>query len=174
MGVICLSKDKPVQFMIMDACVLIDYMNGEPDLFKLISSHVGPLYVATPVMEEVDSINSLDEFEDLGLLPIEPDLEDVFEATEMDGKTSFQDNICYLTAKRQGMTCITNDTNLRKQCYASDVPTLWGLELILKLVKVGGLSNKEASLIAYEIHKSNPRHISQKVLDGFIAKLRNM
>jgi hypothetical protein len=43
-----LSKANPTRFMIMDACVLIDYMNGEPDLFKLISSHIGPIYVATP------------------------------------------------------------------------------------------------------------------------------
>ena len=77
----------------MDACVLIDYMNGEPDLFKLISSHIGPIYVATPILEEVDSINSIEELEDLGLLPIEPEIEDVFTAEEMDGQTSFQDNM---------------------------------------------------------------------------------
>jgi rRNA-processing protein FCF1 len=160
--------------MIMDACVLIDYVNGEPDLFKLISAHIGALYVATPILEEVDSIDSIDELEELGLLPIEPEIDDVFEATEMDGKTSFQDNLCFLTAKRQGMTCITNDTNLRKQCTASEVPILWGLELILELVKSGGLIKKEASLIATEIHKSNPRHINQKVLNGFLSKLKSV
>lgn len=88
-----MSKANPTRFMIMDACVLIDYMNGEPDLFKLISSHIGPIYVATPILEEVDSINSIEELEDLGLLPIEPEIEDVFTAEEMDGQTSFQDNM---------------------------------------------------------------------------------
>ena len=58
-----MSKANPTRFMIMDACVLIDYMNGEPDLFKLISSHIGPIYVATPILEEVDSINSIEELE---------------------------------------------------------------------------------------------------------------
>ena len=159
-----MSKENPGTFMIMDACVLIDYMNSEPDLFKLIATYIGALYVATPILEEVDSIESFDELEELGLLPIEPEIDDVFEATSMDGKTSFQDNLCFLTAKRQSMTCITNDTNLRKQCTASEVPIIWGLELILELVKIGGILKKEATLIATEIHKSNPRHINQKVL----------
>lgn len=61
-------KSNPTRFMIMDACVLIDYMNGEPDLFKLISSHIGSIYVAAPILEEVDSIKSIEELEDLGLI----------------------------------------------------------------------------------------------------------
>lgn len=169
-----MNKENPVRFMIMDACVLIDYINGEPDLFKLISTHIGAIYVTTPILEEVDSIESIEELEELGLLPIEPEIDDVFEATNMNGKTSFQDNLCYLTAKRQGMICVTNDTNLRKQCSSSDIPILWGLQLILELVKTGGISKKEASFIATEIHKSNPRHINQKVLDGFLRKLNRI
>lgn len=86
--------------MIMDACVLIDYMNGEPDLFKVISSHIGPIYIATPILEEVDSIKSIEELEDLGLIASEPEIEDVFTAEELDGQTSFQDTICFLTAKK--------------------------------------------------------------------------
>jgi len=41
------------QLMIMDACVLIDFIHGDPKLFKLISSHISPIFVATPVVEEV-------------------------------------------------------------------------------------------------------------------------
>jgi rRNA-processing protein FCF1 len=154
-----LSKANLIQFMIMDACVLIDYMNGEPDLFKLIASHIGPIYVATPILEEVDSIKSIEELEDLGLIPIEPEIEDVFTANDMDGQTSFQDNICFLTAKRQNFTCVSNDTNLRRQCTDASVPILWGLELILDLTKAGGILKKEASRLAKDIQKSNPRHI---------------
>jgi hypothetical protein len=160
-----LSKANPIQFMIMDACVLIDYMNGEPDLFKLISSHIGPIYVATPILEEL---------EDLGLIPIEPEIGDVFTANEMDGQTSFQDNICFLTAKRQSFTCVSNDTNLRRQCTDSSVPILWGLELILDLTKAGGILKKEASRIAGDIQKSNPRQISVRILSDFEAKLKRL
>jgi len=160
--------------MIMDACVLIDYMNGEPDLFKLISSHIGPIYVATPILEEVDSINSIEELEDLGLVPIEPEIDDVFSAEDMDGQTSFQDNICFLTAIRQSFTCVSNDTNLRRQCTNADVPIFWGLELILDLTKAGGILKKEASRIARDIQKSNPRHITAKILSDFEAKLKRL
>lgn len=169
-----MSQGHPARFMIMDACVLIDYMNGESDLFRLISAHIGPIYIATPVLEEVDSIKSLEELEKLGLLPIEPEMEDVFKAANMDGRTSFQDNLCYLTAKRQSLTCVSNDRNLRTQCEISDIPILWGLELILELVKAGGLSKKEASHIAEEIHNSNPRHIGPTVLSGFLSKLKDV
>jgi len=160
--------------MIMDACVLIDYMNGEPDLFRLISSHIGPIYVVTAILEEVDCITSIADLEELGLIPLEVEVEDVFLAADMMGPTSFQDNLCFLTAKRKNLTCVTNDKNLRLQCENSHVSILWGLELVLELAKTGGISRKKAMQIAIEIHVSNPRHISQKVLDGFLAKLASL
>lgn len=101
-----------------------------------------------PILEEVDSIGSLEELEDPGLIPIEPEIEDVFTAQEMDGQTSFQDNICFLTARRQRFTCVSNDTHLRRHCSHASIPTLWGLELILLLTKVGGIWKKEAFRIA--------------------------
>jgi len=169
-----LSRKDPVRFMIMDACVLIDYMNGEPDLFRLISSYIGPIYVVTAILEEVDCIKSIAELEELGLFPIDVEVADVFLAAEMIGPTSFQDDLCLLTAKRQNLTCITNDKKLRVQCENSNVSILWGLELVLELAKLGGISRKRATQIAIKINVSNPRHISQKVLDGFIAKLSSL
>lgn len=166
-----MNHTTPERLLIMDACVLIDYMKGELELFKLISSHIGPIFVATPIIEEVDFINNLDELEELGLIPLEPELEDVFQANELGGQTSFQDNICYLTAIRQGMTCVTNDKNLRKRCVESEVPIIWGMELILKLVEANGITCEEALIIAEEIHKANPHHIGKKVLKSFKLKL---
>ncbi len=169
-----MNTPNPIQFMIMDACVLIDYMNGKPDLFKLISSYIGPIYVATPILEEVDSIKSIEELEELGLIPIEPEIEDLFTADDMEGQTSFQDNICYLTAKRNNFTCVSNDTNLRRQCKNANIPVLWGLELILALTKAGGLLKKEAARIAKDIQKSNPRHINKNILKDFEAQLKRL
>ena len=167
-----LEKANPNQFMIMDACVLIDYMNGEPNLFRLISFYIGPIYVVTPILEEVDSITSIKELEVLGLRPIEPEIEDVFTANEMDGQTSFQDNICFLTAKRRCFTCISNDTTLRRKCKDAKVPILWGLELVLNLTKAGGILKGEALRIAKVIQKSNPRHMTTRILNDFEAKLK--
>ncbi len=89
----------------------------------------------------------------------------------MRGSTSFQDNICLLTAKRHGMTCITNDKSLRKACSEHDVLIMWGLELLLGLVRSGGLDHKSALDIARQIHADNPRHISPKVIADFRKKL---
>ena len=148
-----MRKANPIHHMIIDACVLIDFMKVEPDLFKLISRHIGPIYVDTSLLEEVYSIQSIEDLEDLGLIPIEPEIEDVFTAEEMDGQTSFQDNICFLTAKRQGFTCISNDKRLRKLCTDAAVSMFWGLELILSLTKAGGIHKKEAYRIAGDIRK---------------------
>lgn len=169
-----MSGADPTRYMIMDACVLIDYMNGEPNLFKLISTHIGPIHVATPVVEEVDYFKSIKDIEDFGLISIEPEIDDVFTAEEMDGQTSFQDNLCFLTAKRQGLTCISNDKNLRKQCTDANVPIIWGLELILELTKAGGVAKKQASRIARNIQKSNPRHINTRILNDFEGKLKGL
>jgi hypothetical protein len=158
------------QLMIMDACVLIDFIHGDPKLFKLISSHIGPIFVATPVVEEVDSIHSIEELESLGLIPFEPDIDDLFSADAMSGQTSFQDNLCFLIAKRQGFTCISNDKVLRKKCIDSNISVVWGLELLLWLRKANGITSMEAIRIAREIQKTNPRHISITILKDFEAK----
>lgn len=159
------------RFMLMDACVLIDYMDGEPDLFKLISSHIGPIYVATPILDEVDSIASIGKLKKLGLIPIKPEPDDGVRAENMAGKTSSPDNVCFLIAKQRELTCVSNDRNLRKKCKASNIPILWGLELILELVKVNGLSKEKASRIAEKIYQSNPQYINMKVLERFRAEL---
>jgi rRNA-processing protein FCF1 len=172
MGDLRLSGSDPIRLLIMDACVLIDYINSEPDLFQMINSHIGQIYVVTPVIEEVDSIESVEELQDFDLEVLEPDVEDLFEAGSMTGRTSFQDNICYLTAKRHDLVCVTNDKNLRSLCGSHSVSILWGLELILNLVAAGGMTRQEASEIGKKIHESNPKHISKTVLGAFLAKLK--
>ena len=174
MGKYCVNTACRPRFMIIDACVLIDYMNGEPSLFNLISSHISPIYIASPVLEEIDSISSVEELENLGLVLIEPAIEDVFTAGKIKGPTSFQDNICFLTALRQGFTCVSNDKNLRKQCTNANVPVLWGLELLLELTRGGGIHRREASKIARAIQKSNPKHVTNKILTDFEDLLKQL
>lgn len=162
------------KLLILDSCVLIDFMNGEPKLFHLLAEKVGKIHVVTPIIEEVDSIQSLKDLEDLGLIALEPDIEDVFTALKLKGKTSFQDQICYLTAKRYQLTCVTNDKPLRKLCEENHIPTFWGLELIIELTKLDGVSKKKALDIAKVIHKSNPIHIHERILSNFEAALNRI
>ena len=161
----------PTPLLILDACVLIDFMKAEPSLFGIIVSNVGPVHVVSTVYEEVVQLTSLQHMADLGISLVEPEIEDAFEVERMRGSTSFQDNICLLTAKRLGMTCITNDKSLRKACSQHDVPIMWGLELLLQLVRAGGLDHKSAVEIGRQIHADNPRHISSKVVADFEKRL---
>lgn len=160
-----------IRLMIMDACVLIDFLHADRTVLQLVAKHVGPVYVVSPVVEEVRDIDGQEELIELGVSVIEPELEDAFSAASASGQVSFQDRLCLLTAKRHGMTCVTNDTSLRRQCRNDGVPLLWGLELLLELNVAGGIPRRIAEEIAQAIHEANPRHITTTILNRFRKKL---
>lgn len=60
-----ISPDSP-ELMIIDACVLIDYLNVDAILFSLISKHVGPLHIISVVTDEVRQIKDEDQMRTLG------------------------------------------------------------------------------------------------------------
>lgn len=158
--------------MIMDACVVIDFLDVEPGIFQSVSRSIGPLYVVSPVVEELHDIESAEELMTLGISVIEPELDDTFSAAEKVGALSFQDWLCLLAAKRHTLTCITNDKALRRQCEEEGVSLLWGLELLLMLNKTEGITKKEAEEIALKIHQKNPWHINKDILKDFKKKLK--
>lgn len=162
------------KIMIMDACVLIDYLKTDRSVLALFVKHVGPVHVISPVVEEVKDIDSVNELIELGLFIVEPELNDVFESASRKGPTSFQDNLCLLTAKRNGFTCVTNDKNLRECCTQEGVPIIWGLQLLAILTKHGGISRAEALDIAQQIHKSNPKHITPAILKRFAEMVNDL
>jgi len=82
-----------------------------------------------------------------------------------------QDHLCLLLAKERGGTCVTNDRPLRRECKAQSVPLIWGVELICKLVEVGGLTSEGAKDVISCIHRNNPRYISQDVVRSAFARL---
>ncbi|MBF0475127.1 MAG: hypothetical protein HQK59_04705 [Deltaproteobacteria bacterium] len=156
----------------MDACVLIDFIKADRTVLELVAKHVGPLHVVSPVVDEVNEIDDENELVELGLVIVEPEFEDAFAAAGQSGPTSFQDKLCLLSAKRHGFTCVTNDKNLRKLCKQEGVPILWGLELLAELHKAGGIPGKEAEMIVQEIRKSNPKHITAKIVSHFSDIIR--
>jgi rRNA-processing protein FCF1 len=158
--------------MIMDACVLIDFIKTDRSVLELIVKHVGPVHVISPIVEEVGEIDDESELLELGLVILEPEIEDAYAAASHSGPISFQDQLCLLTAKRYGFLCVTNDKSLRKRCRQENVPLLWGLELLAKLHRAGGIPGKEAMLIAQSIRKSNPKHITAKIISRFRDTLR--
>ncbi len=155
------------RLMIMDACVLIDFIKADRSILELVVKHVGPLHVASPVVDEVNEIEDENELVELGLVIVEPEIEDAYAAASQAGPISFQDRICLLVAKRYGFTCVTNDKNLRKLCQKEKVPLLWGLQLLVELHRCGGIPREDALDIARKIHKANPKHITPKILERF-------
>ena len=165
-------RSPPPKLMIMDACVLIDFIKTGRAVLELVVNHVGPLYVTSPVVDEVNEIDDENELVALGLIVIEPEIEDAYAAGDRSGPLSFEDWLCLLTAKRHGFTCVTNDKNLRKLCRQESVSLLWGLELLAELHKVGGIPATEAETIAQAIRRSNPKHITEKIVSRFMDIIR--
>lgn len=155
--------------LIIDAVALIDFCKSDPTVLKLISTHLGQLYLATPVLEEVRQINE-EACAALGIILVEPRFEQVVEAASMRGTLSFEDRVCLLLAKENGWTCLTNDKPLRKQCQAEGVKVLWGLETLVYLVKSSALAPLAAKEIAVKIHQTN-RFLTGDILKQFLAKI---
>lgn len=49
---------------------------------------------------------------------------------------------------------------------------LWGLELVAELHKVGGITSKEAEVFSQAIRRSNPKHITEKIVSRFVDLIR--
>ena len=124
---------KAANLLIMDACVLIDYIKTDRSVLALFSQHVGQAYVLNEILKEVRHIEPDMDLREIGLELVEPEIEDLFLAGANQTAESFQDKLCILTAKRHGYTCVTNDKNLRRLCRSEDVSSKWGLELLLDL-----------------------------------------
>lgn len=163
------QRSSPRKLIIMDACVLIDFIKAERAVLELLVKHVGSLHVTSPVVDEINEIDDENELVALGLIIIEPEIDDAYAASGRSGPLSFEDWLCLLTAKRHGFTCVTNDKNLRKLCAQEGVPLLWGLQLLAELHHAGGVSAEDATDLAEKIHKSNPKHITPKIIERFVA-----
>ena len=134
------------RILLMDACVVLDYLKADRELFKLISENIGELYVPEEVVSEIKDVGGSEELKALGLKIIETNADDYCEAAlrSQSGPLSPVEHICFLTAQRNGFVCVTNDTRLRKKCERERVETMRGLQLILLLFERGGIDKQRA------------------------------
>lgn len=158
------------RFLIVDACVLIDFAKADPAILTLVANHVGEVHVATPVFEEVNDIDAT-MATSLGIKIYEPTLELAASAAARRGRLSFQDRLCLAIATAEGWTCVSNDKQLRAAAReAAEVPVLWGFQVLGMLVDARALSAADAAEIATRIASSNKR-IGADVVSRFLAKL---
>ncbi|MGQ0503947.1 MAG: PIN domain-containing protein [Myxococcaceae bacterium] len=155
----------------MDANVLIDLCEADRTVIRLISDHVGQVHVPLPILrEEVRDIEEA-EYGDLGIVPVDPPLALATSAAVRRAGLSFYDHLCLLLAQENGWTCVTNDGRLRRECTTEKVPVLWGLETVALLVEDGALTPLSAQEIAKAIQRSNPRYITEAVMNRFLQRI---
>jgi len=152
--------------LVVDANVLIDYAESQPQVLALITHVISPLWIARPLLREVQRLDER-ECEELGLGVIDPSFEQLVEAGSLGGPLSFEDWLCLILARDRDCICVTNDRRLRKECLASGVQVLWGLELMVELVSRKMLRTEEAIQVARAIQRGNPTHITPAVIERF-------
>jgi rRNA-processing protein FCF1 len=157
-------------WFIADANVLIDYAKTTPGVLGLVAKHVGPVYVAADVLEEVEQLD-LAQCQAIGLTVVDGNLAQLTEASQRGGPLSFEDKLCLVLSRDHGWSCLSNDGPLREACKAQGVPVVWGLEIMLALVEGQHLSAADATQVAQAIHSVNPMFITAKVLAAFQKKV---
>lgn len=161
------------RFLLLDANVLVDYLATDLEVLALVHAHVGPVHIVSTVLAEVDGLEA-EECERLGFRIVEPSLDQVAGADSGGGPLSFQDRTCLAVSRDAGWTCVTNDKALRRACEADGVDVLWGLELLLEVVRRGHLPVERASRVATMTHDQNPGHVGKGVLAEFHRKLSKL
>ncbi|MCK9521503.1 MAG: hypothetical protein M0R76_00465 [Proteobacteria bacterium] len=158
---------KKPKVLLMDANVLIDYQKSDFSVLGLVNKHVAEIHVLTTIIEEVDGLEIVD-CERLGLKTIEPELQQLTRAASKHGQLSFHDHLCLIVASDASFVCVTNDKPLRNACTDAGIDILWGLQLMIALVKANAMCAADAIQTAEKIQRCNPLHISSKLVDHFI------
>ncbi len=155
---------------IIDACAGIDLFEVDQRLFRVLSRSVGKLNVVVPVLKEITGL-SQSRAVALGLCVVMPELAILDEAAAVRGSLSFEDRVCLLVARQRGWTCVSNDRALRAECARSNVPVLWGLDLLALAVASGSMRAAHALRTAKAIQKQNP-FIRDEVIVQFEERIR--
>ena len=161
---------KPRRRLIADANVLIDYVGADPSVLSLLARHTGALHVPAQVLANVDGLDAA-ECDRLGLIVVDPSLEQLLEAARRRGGLALDDHVCLVMARDHGWCCLTNDRALRNACGREGVPVLWGLEAMLGLVEAGLLLPENAIEVATLIHSGNPAFVASALLAEFERKV---
>lgn len=164
------DKDKGKN-LIVDANILIDYLNCDENLLLLIKEYIGQIYLASPLLGEIDSLDA-DRCQRLGINIAEPTMEQLSWAADQEFSISFQDKICLRMAKDHDWILVTNDKALRKRCASEDIIILiWGVELICMFYEAGGLHRDDARAIIWTLHYNDPLYITKEIVCRALNRL---
>lgn len=163
---------------LLDANVILDYLEAEPRILDLADEHLGSIHVLAATLKELDS-QSVSKLRQHGFVVKVATGAQVDKADEIhraapqgNRQPSDHDCLCLVVAHEEGFVCVTSDRRLRDACQARDVPTLWGLEVMLLLVRGGWLRAEETITIAWAVRRRGKR-ISRAVVEDFIRAVQD-
>lgn len=156
--------------LLADADVLIDYRDSTLEILELVVQHIGRVIVLEPVLDEVRGI-ARTQCAQLGIEVVAVETERLVQASKVESGVSFNDRLCMVVCREESWTCVTNDRALRRLCERHQVPTRFGLSLMVDLVTARVITRRRALSVARKIQKSNPLHINESVLARFKAAL---
>lgn len=140
---------------LLDSCVVIDICHTDPTILALLPRLGPPLFV-TELSEELEDLKNVSP-QEIRLKYLDADFEDIAFANDHKRASplSWEDWVCLKTAARHGLTLITNDQRLRKECQRENVPTQYESYLIFSLFQAGILSRKEAETYIRAVCETN-------------------
>ena len=152
--------------VISDANVLIDYIKVERTMvLQLVSEHLFQIKLPLDILKEVNELTQ-DQAKTLGMEIVEPTIAQMREAATRGGALSGPDKLCFAMARDNGWGIWTSDKPLHRKCETENIPTYWGLQLMINLCKAGNLDPGYAIETAQKISEINER-ISEAVLAQF-------
>ena len=89
------------------------------------------------------------------------------------GQLSKNDRRTLFTVKEFGMDLVTNDKHLRTACLDFKIKVIWGLQLLIELVKKSDYSVNVAKNLGQKIYEKND-YISEEIVNDFISKIENI
>ena len=161
---------RPVDILVADANVLIDYRDSCLSLLRLISLRIAPVRAIRQVLSQIDLRDH--DYAALGIEIVDVETSTLVEASHLSPTIGFEEALCFLVCRELGWTCVTNDHALRAFCGPAGIRVVRGLDLLIDLVRRGSLAPERASAIAQAMQAKNPAQISSQVLQDFNVQLQ--
>lgn len=157
---------------VIDANVLIDFLDTEENLLHLYSKHISTLVTPEQVFDEVKQLSESKSEQLLIQIPTATD-EQVNKALDLyltNRRNTFPDYLCYIFARDLQSPLITNDTRLSKYCSLEGIEVIRGLRVILILFENSLLDEKNSMKYAKEMIESN-KWLKEILFDEFVIEL---
>ena len=161
----------PVEILLADADVLIDYRDSDLTVLKLVSQHIGPVRVLRQVLDEAPGITDR-QCARLGIEIVQLETTLMLTANDLPRSLSVADRLCVVACQHHNWTLVTNDRALRRVCKDNGIRLRWGLGLMIDLVDARAMSGARAIRVAVAIQRANPTHITNDLINRFRGRLR--